>query len=179
VLDLSVYLRSNPIYDTANGDRLLEAARWAQLRTLRLDGVECSAVVAATFFSEHPTIHNLEISQHFFHDPDLTLPVGTLPQLRYLRCTLEQALVILRALPQSPQVRRIQLTDPLGERDKDDFFQLLRRLPRLERLELGRSVSPGDIKRIAGTARGLNWLRVDTTMNKRAPKVNLPVTLLA
>jgi hypothetical protein len=96
-----------------------------------------------------------------------------LPQLNHLRCSLEHALVILRPLPNNPQVRRIQLYDPASERDLDDFYRLLGGLPHLERLEFGMSISPAHLKRIAGSARGLNWLRVSTssTMNKFYTKV--------
>ncbi|KAF8961494.1 hypothetical protein BDZ97DRAFT_1828517, partial [Flammula alnicola] len=95
VLELDL---NEQIDGTANIDHLLGNARWANLRVLRLRGVNCRVPELTRFLIAHPSLEELALAQmmpgHAW--TQLELPSDALPNLRHLECSSAQTAALLK-----------------------------------------------------------------------------------
>lgn len=168
-LDIS-YSSSRNGFAHPRADDLFLCGRWANLRTLTLTNLACSAEgfgAVSAFLLVHANIEFLHLDLGRFGAQQLILPPNTLPRLRELRCNKELAIAVLTCPTETTRpletLKGIRLT---GQAWDAHLFAALRMNGNaLKRIELAGYSEFEDIRRLAECVPKASWLDIGKKAN--------------
>lgn len=168
-LDIS-YSSSRNVFAHPRADDLFLCGRWANLRTLTLTNLACSAEgfgAVSAFLLVHANIEFLHLDLGRFGAQQLILPPNTLPRLRELRCNKELAIAVLTCPTETTRpletLKGIRLTGQAW--DAHLFAALRMNGSALKRIELAGYSEFEDIRRLAECVPKASWLDIGKKAN--------------